>query len=113
MKKLTFTLLAMFIACMAFSQALPFKYQSVIHDIDGKALPNKTVGLRISIVQDDNALVVYREEFTKTSDEFGIIDVEVDTEFVSYDQIISIADFSEGGIYPTDKCSYEITKAEK
>lgn len=64
---------------MAFSQSLPFKYQAVIHDNEGKVLTNKTVGLRVSILQDTNAVVVYREEFTKTSDEFGIIDLEIGT----------------------------------
>lgn len=67
------------ITILGFTQALPFKYQAVIHDNDGKVLPNKTVGLRVSILQDTIAVVVYREEFTKTSDEFGIIDLEIGT----------------------------------
>ena len=79
MKNLAFTFFAMFMSCMAFSQSLPFKYQAVIHDNDGKVLPNKTIGLRVSILQDTNAIVVYREEFTNTSDEFGIIDLEIGT----------------------------------
>jgi len=80
MKKLVSLFIAFcLISTLGFTQALPFKYQAVIHDNDGKVLPNKTVGLRVSILQDTNAVVVYREEFTKTSDEFGIIDLEIGT----------------------------------
>lgn len=80
MKKLVFLIFIWIMAGgMAFSQSLPFKYQAVIHDNNGNILKNKTVGLRISIQQETGQNVVYREEFIRTSDEFGIIDLEVGT----------------------------------
>lgn len=79
MKQIAIIFFAILIACSAFTQALPFKYQSVIRDADGEVLPNKNVGLRVSIIQDTTATMVYQEEFNKTSDEFGIIDLEIGT----------------------------------
>lgn len=67
------------IASIAVSQSLPFKYQALIRDADGEVLTSQNVGLRISILQDTNAVMVYREEFNKTSDEFGIVDLEIGT----------------------------------
>lgn len=51
----------------------------MIRDSDGEILDDKNVGLRVSIVQETNSMVVYTEEFNQTSDEFGIIDMEVGT----------------------------------
>jgi len=49
--------------------------------------------------------------FTVLINAFG--HVEKFTGVTSYDQTISIADFTESGIYPTDKCSRNISKAKK
>jgi len=57
----------------------PFKYQAVIRDNSGNILPNKNVGLRLSILQGTTPAMVYREEQNKTSDQFGVINVEVGT----------------------------------
>jgi microcystin-dependent protein len=79
MKNFTFLFSLLIAAGVAFSQALPFKYQAIIRNSDGEVLVDKNVGLRVSILQDTNNMVVYTEEFNKNSDEFGIIDLEVGT----------------------------------
>lgn len=80
MKKIILTLaVAFFAITFAFSQVQPFKYQSVIRDSDGNILANKNVGLRISILQGAAQTMVYREEFNKSSDEYGILELSIGT----------------------------------
>ncbi len=68
----------------------PFKYQAVLRDNAGTILPNKNVGLRLSILQGTTPTTVYREEQNKTSDQFGIINVEVGTGSVLSGNYITI-----------------------
>lgn len=76
MKKVLLLSLILWVsASMVVSQSLPFKYQAVIRDADGKVLTNQNVGLRTSILQDTNVVMVYREEFNNTSNEFGSVDL--------------------------------------
>jgi microcystin-dependent protein len=80
MKKIILTLIVAFFAItFAFSQVQPFKYQSVIRDSEGNILANKNVGLRISILQGTAQTMVYREEFNKSSDEYGILELSIGT----------------------------------
>lgn len=79
MKK-TFLLLVFTICAITVIYAQsPFKYQAVIRDNNGNVLPNKNVGLRISVLQGVTPASVYKEEHNKTSDQFGVINVEVGT----------------------------------
>ena len=52
-----------------------FKYQAVIRDGSGNVLVNQTVGLQFSILQ--NTTAVYTETFTDTTNEFGLINLNI------------------------------------
>ncbi len=78
MKKLYSIILICVIAIsISYSQVQTFKYQAVIRDNDGNILSNKRVGLKVSIIQGSADTAVYSEEFNQTSDEFGIINLEI------------------------------------
>ena len=57
-----------------------FKYQAVIRDNAGNIIANQTVGVRISI-HNGNAggTIVYQETFTPTTNQFGLISLDVGT----------------------------------
>ncbi len=79
MKK-TFLLFVFAVCILSISIAQsPFKYQAVMRDINGNILINKNVGLRVSIMQGTTPTTVYSEGHNKTSDQFGIINIEVGT----------------------------------
>jgi uncharacterized protein (TIGR02145 family) len=55
-----------------------FKYQAVVRDNSGVALSNKAVGLRLSILKNTAAgTSVYSETFHPTTNEFGLVNLEV------------------------------------
>ncbi len=79
MKKL-YLITLIFINCISisYSQVQTFKYQAVLRDKDNNLLPDKNVGLKVSIIQGIEP-AVYTEEYNKTSDDFGIINLEIGT----------------------------------
>ncbi|NVO09602.1 MAG: tail fiber protein [Bacteroidales bacterium] len=80
MKKIYALLLIAFIVVSTINTyAQTFKYQAIIRDNNGSILTNKNVGLRVSILQGTTPTVVYKEEYNKTSDQFGIINLEIGT----------------------------------
>jgi uncharacterized protein (TIGR02145 family) len=55
-----------------------FSYQTVVRDLSGKALVNKTVTFRISILQGSaTGTTLYSELHTKTTTDFGLADMEI------------------------------------
>ncbi|MCD4682346.1 MAG: hypothetical protein K8R86_03600, partial [Bacteroidales bacterium] len=57
-----------------------FKYQAVVRDNAGEVLQNQAVGIRISI-HDVTAggTIVYQETFTDTTNQFGLVNLEIGT----------------------------------
>ncbi len=80
MKKNLFFLFLIFITGITTFAQTPqsFKYQAVIRDVNGAVLQNQSVGLQISILQGSNAgPSVYSETWTKTTNEFGLISLNI------------------------------------
>jgi hypothetical protein len=73
---LTILLLTVF---MAVAQAPDmFKYQTVIRNGSNEILKNQNVALRISILQEsETGTIVYRETHKKTTNDFGLINLEI------------------------------------
>ena len=96
MKKLCSTIILIIIAIsIVHSQTQTFKYQAVLRDNNGNILANKNVGVKITIIQGAPATAVSSEEFNQSSDEFGVVNLEIGTgtaPSVSYQTI----DWSKG-----------------
>ena len=55
-----------------------FKYQAIAHDNQGSPLVNRDIGIRISLLHgSDNGRAVYCEVQHVTSNEYGLIDLEI------------------------------------
>lgn len=79
MKKITLITAMLFIVVSFFAQTpQAFKYQTVVRDNAGEILANQNVSLRMTILQ--GALpgtVVYAETHTATTNEFGLVTLEI------------------------------------
>lgn len=79
MKKITLISAMLFIVVSLFAQTpQAFKYQTVVRDNAGEILANQNVSLRMTILQ--GALpgtVVYAETHTATTNEFGLVTLEI------------------------------------
>lgn len=71
------------IAIYSFAQnPAGFSYQMVIRDTDGKAISNTSVGIKISVLQNETS--VYEESFIKTTNSNGQVFIEVGSgDFIS------------------------------
>lgn len=74
-------LTGLLIAIYSYSQApQSFKYQATARDNSGNLITNQQVGMQISIIQGSaNGNAVYSETFTPTTDEFGLININIGT----------------------------------
>ena len=55
-----------------------FKYQAVLRDINGQVIANSSVGVLINIFQDScNGNDVYRESFIVSTNDYGLINLEI------------------------------------
>ena len=75
------TLVATFliISGSVLAQGVPqsFKYQAVIRKPNGQVLKNKEATLRISIIQDINSSAVYQELHEVTTNDFGLVNLNI------------------------------------
>lgn len=80
MKKL-FPLIFILLALNSFSQApQSFKYQATARDNTGDLIKNQQVGMQISIIQGSaNGDAVYVETFNPTTDDYGLININIGT----------------------------------
>ncbi|MFH2142663.1 MAG: collagen-like protein, partial [Bacteroidota bacterium] len=79
MKKLIFLFLFVMISIVSFTQSpQSFKYQSVIRDGSGLVIPNQLVSMRIGILEGSiSGPVVYQEEHSVTTNDFGLVNLEI------------------------------------
>ncbi|GAB4300698.1 MAG: hypothetical protein Kow0068_23870 [Marinilabiliales bacterium] len=79
MKKITFVLAIILIVSVSFAQTPnAFKYQTVVRDGSGQVLSNQLTGFRISILQTSSTgTVVYSEEHSVTTNQFGLVNLEI------------------------------------
>ena len=79
MKKIII-LFIVFLSCYNLISQSPhsFKYQAVVRDANGTAISSSSVGVMINIYQDScNGNNVYRETFVVTSNDYGLINLNV------------------------------------
>ena len=80
MKKSIFLFITAILFAFAANSQTPqaFKYQAVARDLSGSALVSKNVSFRISILQGSaSGTSVYSEKHTKTTNAFGLVDLEI------------------------------------
>ena len=79
-KNLVAILFVFFVTTSSIFAQAPQKmsYQSVIRNADGTLLINTLVGLKISVLKDSqNGIVVFEETQTNTTNENGLLSIEV------------------------------------
>ena len=82
MKKTILTLVTLCLFVFAIFAQAPqsFKYQSVVRDANGNAMQNQSVDFRISILQTTSSgTPVYTETFSTTTNNFGLVNLEIGT----------------------------------
>lgn len=73
-----------------------FKYQAIVRDAANNVLVNKSVGMQISIFQTaPNGNMVYQETFTPTSNDIGLLNLEIGTGVVQNGNF-TLIDWSNG-----------------
>ncbi len=79
MKKTLILLVAVLLTATAWAQTpQSFKYQAVARDASGDVVADQAVGMQISILQGStNGTAVYVETFTPTTNEFGLINLNI------------------------------------
>ncbi len=81
MKKIILFILAILFINSSWAQDAPpemFKFQALITKPDGKPVKNRTIGVKIAIRQSaTNGTLVYSERFTPTTNNAGIINIEI------------------------------------
>ncbi|MBO4602695.1 MAG: hypothetical protein J5651_06010, partial [Salinivirgaceae bacterium] len=97
MKKLFNLIIASALAMTTLAAAAQsgFNYQAVIRDANGNLLANKTISLRISLMNGDNTL--YIEEQTVNTDTYGVTSVVVGSGSVKVGSFASVP-WSSGNI---------------
>lgn len=95
-KQILNTIAAVGIALISFAQAPnSFKYQAVIRDASSLILSNQNVGMQFVIQQGaPGGTAVYTETFSPTTNDYGLINVEIGTGTTSDD--FSTIDWSAG-----------------
>ncbi len=81
MKNQYYFLLGMLCSLLSYSQAPEIiNYQMVIRDSNNTVLENQSVGLSLSILEgSDTGTAIYTEAFTKNTNEYGILNIEIGT----------------------------------
>ena len=115
MKRIYTLIAAILLSIASFSQAPEMmSYQAVVRDAAGELVSDAAVGMRISIVQYDvSGTAVYEETHTPTSNENGLVSIEIGWGSTSDD--FSAIDWSDGPYFiqtetdPTGGSSYTIS----
>lgn len=81
MKTKLLTIIALAISVASFGQAPEaFKYQAVVRNAGGTIITNQAVGYQLTILQGSPAgTAVYTETFTPTSNNYGLVNLEIGT----------------------------------
>lgn len=79
MKRFFYTLLILLSGTNIFSQVpQSFNYQAVIRDSENTVIPNQSVGVQISILQDSiNGTVVYQESHLPITNDLGLFNINI------------------------------------
>lgn len=78
MKNLMLTIQFMILVMIVIAQPQAFKYQTIIRDAGGELVADQAVALRIDILTEaPDGTVVYTEDHTVTTNEFGLVNLEI------------------------------------
>ena len=97
MRRIYTFIAALLLSIGSFAQTTPEKmsYQAVVRDADGQLVSDKAVGMQISILQNTTTgTAVYVETHTPTSNENGLVSIEIGMGATSDD--FSSIDWSTG-----------------
>ena len=97
MKKILFTLFALLVMLSSINCQSPegFKYQALIRDTNNLILSNQIIDMRFIIQQGNiGGSVVYTETFETTSNNYGLVNLEISSGITSND--FSIIDWANG-----------------
>src|SRR5687767_11187835 len=73
-------------------------YQAVARDINGNALVNQSIGLRLSILMGSGGPSIYTERFALTTNPFGLFTLKIgDGTLISGDY--NLIDWSQGNLW--------------
>ncbi len=80
-KKFAFIFIALLFLQITLAQTpQSFKYQSVVRDANGNAMQNQAIDFKISILQTTSTgTTVYSETFSTTTNDFGLVNLEIGT----------------------------------
>ena len=92
-----------------------FKYQAVVRDGSGNVIANQGIGIQITVLQTSvSGTAVYRETFTPTSNNFGLVNIEIGKGTVTLG-IFADIDWGDGPYFietamdPAGGTSYAVT----
>ncbi len=93
MKRILLTLILLVTGIILFAQVpTSFNYQAVVRDSQGEVLANQSISFRISILQGSSSgTTVYSETHSKTSNDYGVINLQVGKGNASSGSISSIS----------------------
>ena len=79
MKKISYTLFAILLAISVHAQSPnSFKFQAILRDLAGNLITNNVVALQIDLIQGStNGLVVYSENHYPTTNQFGLVNLQI------------------------------------
>ncbi|MFH2143779.1 MAG: collagen-like protein, partial [Bacteroidota bacterium] len=64
--------------CLLSQSPQSFKYQAVVRDATGLVITDQNVSIRISLLEGSvSGTVVYQEEHSVTSNDFGLVNLEI------------------------------------
>ncbi len=92
MKKLLYTFIAIMLSVCIYAQTPPsFSYQAVVRDNGGVIIPNQSIGVMITILQGSSSgTMVYLETFTDTTNDFGLMNLNIGTGTIAYGNLVTI-----------------------
>ena len=83
MKNIFSIIISLLVFIQGFTQSLPINYQAVIRDNQGAILANEAVTLRFTLLQGSaNGTALYLEEHQETTNQFGLINIQLGTGIV-------------------------------
>jgi len=79
MKKIYYSSIILLLSANIFAQVPQFfNYQAVVRDADNKIMPNQSIGVQISILQDSvSGQVVYLESHLPITNDLGLININI------------------------------------
>ena len=93
MKKLFLIIITILVSIITINAQSPqkFQYQTIVRDNQGKEISNQIISIRIAIVKNNpSGFEVYSETHTETTNDFGLVNLQVGSGIVISGDISNI-----------------------